>query len=155
MSETPLPADLPVGLDAVHRAVREAFQRRDLDAYLAHFATDLHYRDAKGRILTRDELGRSVKAQMDRLVAFDSAFERESLEATDRGAVETGAQTASISLRWLFVFALRWTVRRRGRYTWRRRGAGDWELCRVELQEESVRRDGVGLAAHAERTRSA
>ncbi len=129
----------------MHLAVREAFQRRDLDAYLAHFAADLHYRDASGRVQTRDGIGRSVKAQMDRLVAFDSAFERESLRATEREAVETGTQTASISLRWLLVFALRWTVRRRGRYTWRRRGGGDWELNRVELQEESVTRNGVGL----------
>ncbi len=56
-----------------------------------------------------------------------------------------GTQTSSISLRWLLVFALRWNVRRRGRYTWRRGPVG-WELRKVELYEQRVARDGIGLA---------
>jgi hypothetical protein len=147
MPETALPPDLPGSLDAAHIAVREAFQRRDLDAYLAYLAADLSYREADGRIQTRESIGRSVKAQLERLVAFSSSFERESLQAEGQEVVETGTQTASISLRWLFIFARRWTVRRRGRYTWRRRRPSGWELCRVELYEERITRDGVGIAA--------
>ena len=146
MPEAPLPADLPGSLDAVHVAVREAFQRRDLTTYLEYFAADLSYRDADGRVQTREELGGSVRGQLERLVAFTSSFERESLQAEAQDVVETGTQIASISLRWLFIFATHWTVRRRGRYTWRRRRPRGWELRRVELYEERIARNGMGVA---------
>jgi hypothetical protein len=146
MPEAPLPPDLPGSLDAVHVAVREAFQRRDLTTYLEYFAADLSYRDADGRVQTREELGDSVRGQLERLVAFTSSFERESLQAEAQDVVETGTQIASISLRWLFIFATHWTVRRRGRYTWRRRRPGGWELRRVELYEERIARNGMGVA---------
>jgi len=48
---------------------------------------------------------------MERLVAFTSSFEQESLQAEAQDVVETGTQIASISLRWLFIFAVRWTRR--------------------------------------------
>jgi len=146
MPEAPLPPDLPGSLDAVHVAVREAFQRRDLAAYLEYFAADLSYRDADGRVQSREELGGSVRDQLERLVAFTSSFERESLQAEAQDVVETGTQIASISLRWLFIFATHWTVRRRGRYTWRRRRPRGWELRRVELYEERIARNGMGVA---------
>ena len=146
MPEAPLPPDLPGTLDAVHVAVREAFQRRDLTTYLEYFAADLSYRDADGRVQTREELGGSVRGQLERLVAFTSSFERESLQAEAQDVVETGTQIASISLRWLFIFATHWTVRRRGRYTWRRRRPRGWELRRVELYEERIARNGMGVA---------
>ncbi len=151
MSSAPLPPDLPGSLDAIHVAVREAFQRRDLAAYLEYFAADLSCRDADGRVQTREEIGRSVRAQLERLVAFTSSFERESLQAEAQDVVETGTQTASISLRWLFILAMHWTVRRRGRYTWRRRSPGGWELRRVELYEERMARDGMGIAVSSGR----
>ena len=145
MSGAPLPPDLPGSLDAAHLAVREAFQRRDLDTYLRYFTPDLSFREPDGRVLTREAFARSVEVQLSRLVAFTSSFERETLEADGQDAVETGTQTSTISLRWLLIFALRFKVRRRGRYTWRRSPVG-WELHKVELYEQRITRDGTGLA---------
>ena len=99
MPEAPLPPDLPGSLDAVHVAVREAFQRRDLTTYLEYFAADLSYRDADGRVQTREELGGSVRGQLERLVAFTSSFERESLQAEAQDVVETGTQIGRASCR--------------------------------------------------------
>src|SRR5258707_8122460 len=77
MPEAPLPPDLPGSLDAVHVAVREAFQRRDLAAYLEDFAPDLRYRGADGPVPTPEELGGAVRGQLERLAAFPRSFGRE------------------------------------------------------------------------------
>jgi|SRR6185295_9161137 len=147
----PLAPDLPNSLDEVHRQVREAFQRADLDAYLKLLAPDLAYREANGRVHTRDGLAASLREQFRRLVSFGSEFQRDSLAVENGDAVETGTQTAWIDLRWFLVFALHWNVRRRGRFVWRR-VPGGWQLRSVELYEEHVARSGWGLAARRSAT---
>jgi len=142
---TGLPADLPASLDAIHIKVREAFARRDLPAYARYFDSEVDYRDAKGRRLTRDELLSSVSRQLERLTAFTSSFTRESLAVVDGDAVEVGSQHATIALRILLLLELRWTVRRHGTFTWRRDRADGWVLRRVDLDDEEMRRAGVGL----------
>jgi len=142
---TGLPADLPASLDAVHIKVREAFARRDLPAYARYFDREVDYRDAKGRRLTRDELLSSVSRQLERLTAFTSSFTRETLAVVDGDAVEVGSQHATIALRILLLLELRWTVRRHGTFTWRRDQADGWVLRRVDLDDEEMRRAGVGL----------
>lgn len=142
----PLAPDLPDSLDEVHRQVRDAFQRADLDAYLELLAPDLAYREANRRTHTREALAASLRDQFRRLLSFGSEFQRDSLVVENGDAVEIGTQTAWIALRWFVVFALRWNVRRRGRFVWRRIPGG-WQLRAVELYEERVTLSGVGLAA--------
>lgn len=145
MQQVDLPADLPGSLDAVHQRVRAAFQARDLSAYLQYVAPDLRYREVGGRLITREGLANSVAGQFQRLLAFDSDFDRATLVAAGEEAIETGTQRASIALRWLGFLAIRWSVRRSGRYTWRRT-ADSWHLRAVELYEEQATRDGIHLA---------
>jgi ketosteroid isomerase-like protein len=145
MQQASLPADLPASLDAVHERIRDAFQSRDLAAYLTCLAPDLAYREAGGRLVTREGLAASVARQFERLVTFHSDFDRAGLVAAGEEAIETGTQTASIALRWFGFLAIRWTVRRSGKYTWRRAADG-WRLRAVELSEEKVRREGIHLA---------
>ena len=140
-----LPADLPASLDAIHIAVREAFKRRDLPAYARYFHSEVDYKDAQGRSQTRDQLLSSVSRQLERLTTFTSSFTRESLAVVDGDAVEVGSQHATIALRILLVLEVRWTVRRHGTFTWRRDRADGWVLRRVELDDEEVRRAGIGL----------
>jgi len=142
---TGLPADLPASLDAIHIKVREAFRRRDLPAYARYFDSKVDYRDARGHRQTRDELLSSVSRQLERLTTFTSSFTRESLAVVDGDAVEVGSQQASIALRIVLVLEVRWTVRRHGTFTWRRDRADGWVLRRVVLDDEEVRRAGIGL----------
>ena len=142
---TGLPADPPASLDAIHIKVREAFRRRELSAYARYFDNEVDYSDAKGRRQTRDELLSSVSRQLERLTTFTSSFTRESLAVVDGDAVEVGSQHASIALRIWLVLELRWTVRRHGTFTWRRDGANGWVLRRVALDDEEIRRAGIGL----------
>jgi hypothetical protein len=140
-----LPADLPASLDAIHIKVREAFKRCDLPAYARYFDSEVDYRDAKGRRQTREELLSSVSRQLERLTTFTSSFTRESLAVVDGDAVEVGSQHATIALRIWLLLELRWTVRRHGTFTWRRDRADGWVLRRVNLDDEEVRRAGVGV----------
>jgi hypothetical protein len=133
-------------IDAVHVRVREAFRRRDLSAYMATFALDLTYRQADGRLVSREEVARSIAHQFARLVAFDSGFDREAASATGADLTESGTQTASIALRVFAVFAVRWKVERRGQYTWARVGP-NWLLRNVRIDQERVTRAGFGLAS--------
>jgi hypothetical protein len=149
VSHTALPPDLPGSLDAVHLRIRDAFSRRDLAAYGRHVAEDLTYVDPRGRVQNRPQLLRSVRRQLARLVSFSSHFERESLILENADAVETGTQTAAIAIRVFAVFEVRWRVTRHGRYTWRRDTEAAWVLRHVLLDQEQVRRDGVGLADRA------
>jgi hypothetical protein len=153
--QAPLSPDLPGSLDAVHLDIRDAFGRRDLTAYARHLARDLVYIDARGRAQDRERLLRSVRRQFARLVSFASDFARESLVIEGADAVETGVQSASIALRVFAVLEVRWRVTRHGRYTWRRDAETGWVLCRVVLDREQIRRDGIGLAGRASYGRAA
>jgi hypothetical protein len=92
----------------VHAGIREAFLRRDLATYGSYLAADLKYRTPRGRKLSHDQLLRSIRRQLDRLLAFDSTFERTSLAMSDGSAVEVGTQRAKITLRFLGWFAMTW-----------------------------------------------
>jgi hypothetical protein len=135
-------------IDIVHVRVRESFRRRDLAAYMATFAPDLTYRQADGRLLSREALARSIARQFRRLVAFDSGFERQGARVAGAELTESGTQTAWIALRVFAVFAIRWKIERTGQYTWVRAGAG-WLLRNVTIEHERVTRAGLGLASRS------
>ena len=133
-------------IDATHLAVRDAFRRRDLPSYAARLASNLKFQGANGRIISRDRLASDVQRQFDRLVAFDSKFERRSASLGGDDLTETGTQTAWIALRVFAVFALQWKVERTGRYVWTR-GATGWQLKEALIEREQITRSGFGLAS--------
>jgi len=133
-------------IDAVHLRVRESFRRRDLSAYMATFATDLTFRQANGRVLSRDGLARSIARQFARPVAFNSRFDRRTATVTGHELMESGTQTAWIALRVFVLFAVRWKIERQGQYTWAHVGP-DWLLRKVSIEKEDVTRAGFGLAS--------
>ena len=144
-SESP-PAKVLAEIDATHFAVRDAFRRRDLPSYRACLAPNLKFQGVNGHVLSRDGLARDVQRQFDRLVAFDSTFDRHSATLDGGDLTETGTQTAWIALRILAVFALRWKIERTGRYVWTQAASG-WQLTEVLIEREHVTRTGFGLAA--------
>jgi uncharacterized protein DUF4440 len=144
-SEVP-PPNVLAEIDATHLVVRDAFRRRDLPSYTACLAPNLKFQGANGRVMSRDGLARDVQRQFDRLVAFDSTFDRRSATLGGGDLTETGTQTASIALRIFAVFALRWKVERTGRYVWTRAASG-WQLKEVLIEQEHVTRTGFGLAS--------
>jgi Domain of unknown function (DUF4440) len=133
-------------IDAVHLTIRDAFRRRDLPSYTACLAPDLRYQGADGRVISRDGLARDVDRQFDRLVGFDSTFDRRSGTVARGEFTETGTQTAWITLRVFVVFAIRWKIERLGLYVWTR-GASSWLLKEALIEQERVTRAGVGLAS--------
>jgi hypothetical protein len=143
-----VPAQVIAEIDAVHLRIREAFRRRDLSSYMATFAADLEYRQPDGRVLSREELARSIARQFQRLVAFDSTFDRQSVSATSTDLTEFGTQTAWIALRVFILFAIRWKVERQGTYTWARVET-EWLLRNASIKQERVTRAGFGLASRA------
>jgi ketosteroid isomerase-like protein len=146
MTSASPPQDALAEIDATHLVVREAFRRRDLPSYAACFAPDLEFRGANGRVMSRDALTHDVQRQFDRLVAFDSKFDRCDATLAGHDLIETGTQTAWIALRIFAVFAVRWKVERRGRYVWTRTRSG-WQLRQVLIEHERISRDGFGLAS--------
>ena len=133
-------------IDLAHSRSRDAFGRRDILAYRECLDPNLEYRDPGGRTRTRDQLLRDVQGQFDRLVTFQSEFQRETAISSGAEVTETGIQHALIVLRWFHVFAIQWKVRRTGSYTWRPT-AGGWRLLTVRLHDERVTRDRIGLAS--------
>jgi hypothetical protein len=113
---------------------------------MATFATDLTFRQANGRVLSRDGLARSIARQFARLVAFDSRFDRRTAIVTGTELTESGTQTAWIALRVFVFFAVAWRVERQGQYTWARVGP-EWLLRNVNIEKERVTRAGFGLAS--------
>lgn len=146
MVSEPASEQLLAEIDAVHVRVRESFQRRDVSAYMATFATDLTFRQANGRVLSRDGLARSIAHQFARLVAFNSRFDRRTASVSGTELTESGTQTAWIALRVFVFFAVTWRVERQGQYTWARVGP-DWVLRTVNIEKERVMRAGFGLAS--------
>jgi len=145
MPVEPPSAEWLAEIDAVHREVREAFRRKDLSAYMDRIAPDLDFRRPNGARLQRAELARDVAKQFERLVAFDSQFDREFASVAGNDLIETGTQRAWIALRVFFIFAITWEVERHGAYTWTRATAG-WRLREVRLDREKISRAGFGLA---------
>jgi ketosteroid isomerase-like protein len=142
--------DVALALDVAHQKSRDAYQSRDLSAYLASFTPDLVYRSANGHAYSREQLGRQVHAQLRNLVAADTRFSRESLVVDDSQAIETGTQAARAAIRVGFIFARRWTIHRRCKLMWRRTAAG-WLIAAVDVLEERIQGDGFGLAKSATR----
>ena len=125
-------------LDAAHALARQAFARKDLDAYREMFSPDLSYRQANGEVIGRDRLMRDVAAQLASVESAETEFVREDLSIEDGSAVELLRQAASVTMIHFLLFRRRISVERRGRYTWTRDG-GRWRIVRVEVLEESVR----------------
>jgi uncharacterized protein DUF4440 len=145
-AESPPSAQVLAEIDATHLAVRDAFRRRDLPSYAAFLAPNLSFQRANGSVTSRDRLAREVQHQFDRLVAFDSKFDRRSATLGGNDLTETGTQTAWIALRIFAVFALRWKIERTGRYLWTRAASG-WQLRDVLIEQERTSRTGFGLAS--------
>ena len=140
------PENVLAEIDATHLVVRDAFRRRDLPAYTACLAPNLEFRAANGRMMSRDGLARDVQRQFDRLVGFDSKFDRSSATLAGNDLIETGTQTAWIALRIFAVCAVRWQVERTGRYVWTRAARG-WQLKAVRIEQEHISRTGFGWAS--------
>lgn len=133
-------------LDQAHERARSAYRARDLGAYVSGFAPDLVYRDTKGRTYSREQIGRQMQDQFERVVAVDTRFDRESLTLDGTNAVEIGTQTARVGVRIALAFARRWRIHRRGKFTWRRTPDG-WVISAVDVFEERVSGDGFSRAS--------
>ncbi len=134
-------------LDAAHERARLAYVARDLAAYMATFHPDLEYRQADGRAIGRERLGRDVAAQLERIDAAWSEFHRGTLVVGADGvtATEEGEQRARFEVRAFGLLRRVWSVRRHGRYEWAY-GAAGWQIRRVEvLREDVTSRLSLGL----------
>jgi len=126
-------------LDAAHERARRAYAARDLSACMDTFHPDLEYRQADGRVIGREQLGRDVADQLGRVHAASGEFHRGSIEvnADGLGATEEGEQHATFEVRAFGVLRRVWSVRRHGRYEWAY-GAAGWQIRRVEVLREDV-----------------
>jgi hypothetical protein len=134
-------------LDAVHQRARKAYLERDLATYLGTFHPDLEYRQLDGRSIGREQLGRDLRKQLDRVHAAATEFRRDRLEISAEGlsAIEEGEQHARFEVRAFAVVHRAWNLRRRGRYEWVRSTAG-WQIRRVQvLLEETTSRVWLSL----------
>lgn len=95
-------------LDQVHERARYAYRFRGPGWYVAGFAPDWAHRDTKGRTYSREQIGRQVQGQVERVVAADTSFDRERLTLNGVEAVGTGTQTTRVGVRIAIAFALRW-----------------------------------------------
>jgi ketosteroid isomerase-like protein len=125
-------------LDAAHERARQAYARRDADAYLATLHPDLAYTQADGRVIGRDQLARDVRAQLARVRSATPTVQREALDMDgENTATELLEQRATFAVRAFGLLNREWTVRRRARYGWTRSAEG-WRLRRVEVLSETV-----------------
>ena len=127
-------------LDAAHERARQAYTRRDADAYMATFHPDLEYRQHNGNTIGWKKLAGQVRSQLARVSAATSDFRRENLEVTKDGttATELCEQNAKFEVRAFLILHREWTLKRRGRYEWIRTASG-WQIRRVEVLAEDIR----------------
>jgi hypothetical protein len=94
-------------LDERHAAARDAFLKRDLNAYRAIFSASLRYRQANGKVIDRNRLMRDVASQFRQLSSVQSSFVREQLSVTGNEATETLEQSATVAATafWLSIVA--------------------------------------------------
>ena len=131
-------------LDDLHRKARAAYAARDLKSYMEFFSPDLHYHQANGRTIGRDQLTRDVQSQFRGMSGVDVAYRTEDVQAEPDGVVETVTQWGWIAAR-LFGFLHRlWRLERRGRYTWRQTGDG-WKIAEFTVLSEHVVGHGFQL----------
>ena len=117
---------------------RQAFEAKDLVAYMAMFAPELAYTQQYGQVIDRSSLARDVAKQFRTLDSVESSYHRESLELTQTGAVEVLVQHGSGRVA-AFGGLLRreWKLLRKARYIWERRPDG-WCIVEVEVLDEVV-----------------
>jgi len=124
-------------LDERHAAARDAFVRRDLEAYRAIFSASLRYRQADGEVIDRDRLMRDVASQFSRFNAVRSSSVREQLTVTGNEVIETVDQSAAMDVTVFWIVHRTWCVHRRGEYSWTK-SDGVWVIEKVTVLEENV-----------------
>jgi len=134
-------------LDAAHERAREAFKRRDVEAYMETFSPTLRYQQLDGRVLSRPQLTRDVQTQLERMHDGTSESTREALElaAGGEGATELVRQSARYEVRAFFVLHRSWRLSRLARYHWARSG-GRWQITSVQVLEEHMAAERTWLA---------
>jgi hypothetical protein len=143
MSETG-PDIVAAELKAIHQRAKEAFQRKDLAAYMEVFSPTLTYKQPDGKVIGRDRLTRQVKEQLDALGSVESSYECESLQVESDRTTEILRQTASTEMVHLSVIRRRWHLVRRARYVWKRVDS-EWQIAEVEVLEERVTPAGLRI----------
>jgi Domain of unknown function (DUF4440) len=124
-------------LNERHATARDAFSKRDLDAYRAIFAASLRYRQANGEVIDRNRLMRDVASQFRRLGSAESSFVREQLSVTGNDATETLHQSAMLEATAFVVVRRRWRLHRRGEFSWTKLD-GVWVIEKVTILSENV-----------------
>jgi ketosteroid isomerase-like protein len=124
-------------LDAVHSQAKQAFQAKDLNAYMDVFSPQLTYKQADGRVIDRDQLTRDVADQFASVRSMNTSYFRESIEASDSKVTEVLQQTAWAEVGAFTMFRRKWKIQRRGRYVWTKTSDG-WKIIYVEIMEENV-----------------
>jgi hypothetical protein len=124
-------------LDERHAAARDAFLKRDLNAYRAIFSASLRYRQANGKVIDRNRLMRDVASQFRQLSSVQSSFVREQLSVTGNEATETLEQSATVAATAFWVVHRRWHLRRRGEYSWTKL-EGVWRIEKVTILSENL-----------------
>jgi len=131
-------------LDELHAAAREAYSRKDVDAYREIFCADLEYQRVDGRVIDRAQLMRDVKAQFQKLDKADTTFVREEFSLDGKQATAVLSQTACADAVAFGFIRRSWCLRRRGHYTWATTD-GVWKIARVRVLSEEIRSSGWRL----------
>jgi len=123
----------------MHAIAKDAFNRRDLDAYREIFAPGLKYRRADGRIVGRDSLMHDARIQFRRYSMTGLSFLRESLDVDGSGdqAAEIVTRTVNVRTSAFFVVHRAWEYVVRGRYIWRKNEA-QWRIEEIEILEQQI-----------------
>jgi hypothetical protein len=135
-------------LDAMHARTKAAFDRKDLDAYMAVFSPYLRYRELNGEIIDCAQLRRDLQAQFQLLSKSQLNYTREGVEVVGDTVAETIYQVARLSSRVFFVFHRTCNVTRRGRCIWVRTDDG-WQIEQMDVLEETVGRRRFHIGFHA------
>jgi hypothetical protein len=109
---------------------------------MAHFAPDLAYHQADGKVIGLDQLSAQVREQLRRFTSADWTSRVESEERNGDRVTEVIAQKG-IFVATAFGFIHRtWAFERRGRYTWKVLD-GRWRIAEVHVLEERISSAGT------------
>lgn len=131
-------------LDVEHRKAKDAFSRKDAQAYMAMFTADLSYRRLDGDVIGREQLRRDVKAQLAVLHSAATFYKREELELRGQDVTEQLRQTASFTSRHFGILYRTWNIHRVGKFVWTKTDDG-WRIRQVVVLQESVNHGGSKL----------
>ena len=129
--------DVAAALDARHAEAAAAFNGRNIEAYSDLFSENLQYERSDGKVISKSQLMRDVKAQFRKLDKAESSFVRQDLRV-DGGNVSEKLIQQAVCEASAFGFIRRaWSLERRGRYTWAMED-GQWRIIHVRVSHEQV-----------------